>query len=206
MFFERGYAYFESNLTKCARLIGELYMGQERSSEERIFVSVRLDHATMEDIPELTRVMARAFDDDSQKHLRRPKGGPEGYDNGDFFRKWMPYKESVTYKIIADSKVVGGIIVWIYEHGRNVLGTIFVDPGYQDQGIGTRTWSLIEEAYPDTKSWTLGTPSWAMKNHHFYEKNGFKKIGEDHVDDIPGGISFIYRKVMNTGAGKSDNS
>ncbi|MGD8506920.1 MAG: GNAT family N-acetyltransferase [Candidatus Bathyarchaeota archaeon] len=162
------------------------------------FISVQLDHATTKDIPELTRVMTRAFDDDSQKHLGKPKGGPSGYDNGDFFRKWMPYKESVTYKMVAKGKTIGGIIVWIYKHGRNGLGTIFVDPDYQDQGIGTRAWSLIEETYPDTKSWTLGTPSWATKNHHFYEKNGFRKIREEATDDIPEGVSFIYSKAMDS--------
>jgi len=171
-------------------------MRRERALERKDSVSVQLDHATKEDIPELTRVMTLAFDDDSQKHLGKPKGGPPGYDNGDFFRKWMPYKESVTYKIIVESKTIGGIIVWIYKHGRNVLGTVFVDPDYQNRGIGTLAWSLIEETYPDTKSWNLGTPSWATKNHHFYEKNGFKKIREEPVEDILGGVSFIYRKVM----------
>ena len=38
------------------------------------------------DIPDLTPVMTRAFDDDSQKHLGKEKGGPPGYDNGDFPR------------------------------------------------------------------------------------------------------------------------
>jgi GNAT superfamily N-acetyltransferase len=69
------------------------------------------------------------------------------------------YEDSVTYKIVAEGDTGGGIIVWIYKHGRNVLGTIFVDPSYQDRGIGTLAWRLIEETYPDTRSWTLGTPS-----------------------------------------------
>lgn len=173
-------------------------MRRERSLDQKDVISLQLDPATTEDIPELTRVMTRAFDDDSQKHLGKPTGGPSGYDDGDFFRKWMPYQESVTYKIVAEGKTVGGIIVWIYTHGRNVLGTIFVDPDRQDQGIGTRAWSLIEELYPATKSWTLGTPSWATKNHHFYEKNGFKKIREEPAEDIPGGVSFIYSKIMDS--------
>ena len=94
---------------------------------------------TPEDVTELTRVMTRAFDDDARKHLGRERGGPPGYDDGGFFRKWLfPYEESRGYKICLDDQVVGGIIVWIYEHGRNVLGTIFVDPEHQDKGIGTR--------------------------------------------------------------------
>ena len=48
------------------------------------------------DVPELTRVMTRAFDDDTQYHLGQEKGGPEGYDTGEFFRTWLfPFKESV---------------------------------------------------------------------------------------------------------------
>jgi len=141
--------------------------------------------------------MTQAFDDDSQKHLGIEKGGPEGYDNGEFFRKWLfSYKETVGYKILLYGKIVGCVIVWIFEHGKNWLGTIFVDPEYQDWGIGTRAWRFIEEIYPDAKSWTLETPSWAIKNHYFYEnKCGFKKIQEKEDSEHPG-TSFVYRKFM----------
>ena len=111
------------------------------------------------DIPELTLVMPRTFDDDSQKHLGKENGGPPGYDNGDFFREWLlPYQESVGYKILARETLIGGIIVWILPEGHNILGTIFVNPNYQDQGVGQGTWKFIEDTYSDTKSWRLGTP------------------------------------------------
>ena len=142
------------------------------------------------DIPDLTSVMTRAFDNDVQKHLGWKSGGPEGYDTGEFFRKWLfGYKESEGYKILLEDKVIGGFIVWIYEHGKNILGTIFVDPAHQDRGIGTQAWQFIEAAYPDAKQWTLGTPIWAVKNHHFYEKCGFQHV--ETTED-----SFVYRKEM----------
>jgi GNAT superfamily N-acetyltransferase len=149
------------------------------------------------DIPELTRVMTRAFDDDSRKHLGQEKGGPEGYDNGDFFRKWLfGYKETDGYKIVADGAAIGGMIVWIYPNGDNILGTIFIDPDFQDRGIGVATWKFIEGKYPETKSWRLSTPKNATKNHYFYEtKCGFHKVESDRMigeaDD-----SFAYRKEM----------
>ena len=34
------------------------------------------------DIPAVTDVMKRAFDDDAQKHLGKEVGGPPGYDDG----------------------------------------------------------------------------------------------------------------------------
>lgn len=149
------------------------------------------------DLPELTRVMTRAFDDDAQKHLGVESGGPEGYDNGDFFRTWLfPYRESVGYKILSEGKVIGGIIVWILEQRHNILGTIFVDPAYQDRGVGTQTWQFIETTYPDTKSWRLATPTWATKNFHFYEKKcGFLRVESDPMVPSEEG-QYIYRKEM----------
>ncbi|HNT76070.1 MAG TPA: GNAT family N-acetyltransferase [Anaerolineae bacterium] len=143
------------------------------------------------DIPELTAVMTRAFDDDVCKHQGQERGGPDGYDNGDFFRKWLfGYDESVGYKIMAEGQIIGAFIVWPMPDRNNYLGTIFVDPAHQDCGVGVRAWQFIEAAYPDTLSWMLETPAFAKKNHYFYEKKcGFTKVEER--DD-----SFIYRKVM----------
>lgn len=159
---------------------------------------LELSFQTMEeiDIPALTLVMKLAFDDDAQKHLGKESGGPPGYDNGDFFRTWLlPYQESVGYKIISREIVIGGIIVWILPEGNNILGTIFVDPEYQDLGVGWNTWQFIEEIYPDTKSWRLGTPVWATKNHHFYQKCGFERVDSDPLIP-PEEDSVIYRKEI----------
>jgi len=151
---------------------------------------------TEADIPRLTEVMRRAFDDDAQKHLGQERGGPEGYDTGDFFRTWLfGYEESVGYKVVWDEAVIGGIIVWILPEGHNVLGTIFVDPKYQDMGVGERTWRFIEETYPKTKTWSLATPTWATKNHHFYKKCGFSEVDADPIVPTEEG-STIYRKEM----------
>ena len=113
---------------------------------------------TEDDLPLITPVMKRAFDDDAQKHLGQESGGPPGYDNGDFFRTWLlPYPESVGYKIQIGDQIVGGIIVWILPERHNILGTIFVDPAYQDQGLGQQTWRLLKKAtrIPGAGDWAL---------------------------------------------------
>ena len=160
-------------------------------------MELAFERVLREDIPELTRVMTRAFDDDTQKHLGLEKGGPEGYDNGEFFRKWLfGYEESIGHKAVSEGKIVGAVIVWVFEHGENRVGTIFVDPAYQDRGLGTRMWRFIEATYPQARSWTLGTPSWATKNHYFYEhKCGFRRVGTEPGEDGVG-ESFIFRKEM----------
>lgn len=153
--------------------------------------SLAFEEITEADIPELTAVITRAFDDDAQKHLGQARGGPDGYDNGDFFRRWLfGHSESQGRKIIAEGKVIGGYIVWIYQHGHNLLGTIFVDPTYQNRGVAKQIWEFIEARYPETKDWTLETPVWAIKNHYFYETRcGFRKI------EIRGD-AVVYRKDM----------
>ena len=148
------------------------------------------------DVAALTDVMTRAFDDDAQKHLGEERGGPEGYDDGGFFHTWLfGYEESVGFKILAEDRVIGGIIVWILPDHHNILGTIFVDPELQDRGVGEQTWRFIEKKFPDTKSWSLATPSYATKNHHFYAKCGFLEVESDPIIPAEEGIT-IYRKEM----------
>lgn len=150
------------------------------------------------DIPGMTQVMKRAFDDDAQKHLGKESGGPPGYDDGEFFRTWLlPYKESVGYKIMDSDRLIGGIIVWILPEGHNILGTIFVDPEFQDIGVGQRTWEFIEETYPGTKSWRLGTPTWATKNHHFYEKCGFERVESDPLIPPEEDMAIYWKECSN---------
>ena len=141
------------------------------------------------DVPELTAVMTRAFDDDSQKHLGKERGGPPGYDDGTFIEKWLfGYEQTDGYKVLLDGTLVGGLIVWDMADGKNFLGVIFVDPAYQDRGVGTQAWQFVEASYPQAVSWQLGTPIWATKNHHFYEhKCGFSRL-EVKEDEI------VYRK------------
>ncbi len=160
-------------------------------------MNIQFEEIQEADIPSLTRAMQRAFDHDAQVHLGEERGGPEGYDDGEFFRKWLfSYDESRGCKILLDGQVIGGFIVWIFKSQNNQLGTIFIDPDFQDQGVGTQSWKFIEAAYPDTLNWELGTPDWAVKNHYFYEqKCGFEKVGEDSVQDRDG-VSFIYKKRM----------
>ena len=145
---------------------------QQRNAE------LTFEAITEADIPELTDVMTRAFDDDAQKYLGRERGGPDGY------------------KAVRAGKIVGAIIVWILPERHNIVGTIFVDPALQDQGIGTAIWRFIETRYPETESWRLGTPTWATKNHHFYaDKCGFRRVESDPIIGAPDD-TFVYVKEM----------
>lgn len=139
---------------------------------------IELQPLTENDIGPLTEIMTRAFDHDTKIHLGKEKGGPEGYDDGSLLRKYGLKSPTESFKILLNGTLIGGVIVWIRKDGKNYLGTIFLDPQFQGQGIGTGIWGLIESMYPETKSWITDTPTFAKRNHYFYvHKLGFEVTG-----------------------------
>ncbi|NLK94499.1 MAG: GNAT family N-acetyltransferase [Clostridiales bacterium] len=137
------------------------------------------------DIENLTRIMERAFDEDTRIHLNEPKGGPEGYDNGDFLRKFALNEDSTAYKIYYKEELIGGIILWINkETNINFLGNIFIDPNYENKGIGKLVWQFVESKYPNTVKWCSETPGFSRRNHNFYvNKCGFHIVKIENPKD-----------------------
>jgi GNAT superfamily N-acetyltransferase len=98
------------------------------------------------------------------------------------------------YKILDDKRIIGGFIVFNQGGGVCHLGRIYLDPDFQDRGIGGQAIEFIEKLFPAAKKWTLDTPSWAVRNHHFYEKHGYVKVGEQPLG--PDMVLFLYEKVI----------
>lgn len=147
------------------------------------------------DIDELTAIMKRAFDEDTRIHLDEPKGGPDGYDNGDFLRRFGLHKDSTAYKISLEDTVIGCIILWINKETKvNFLGNIFVDTTVQNKGIGKKVWDFIEQEYSDTIKWGTDTPGFSKRNHNFYvNKCGFHIIKiENPMDEYD--CNYIMEK------------
>jgi hypothetical protein len=149
-----------------------------------------------EDIDELTAIMTRAFDEDSRIHLGKDKGGPEGYDNGDFLRKWGLDKNSTSYQISMEGKLIAGLILWINPSTKvNHLGCVFLDTGLQNQGIGRTIWEFVEKEYPDTRKWCTETPGFSRRNHNFYvNKLGFHVVRIENPLDTRES-SYILEKI-----------
>ena len=85
-------------------------------------------------------------------------------------------EKSETYRIMADEKKVGGIIVKIdKETNCNELEILFTLPGEHSKGIGFAAWQAVEELYPETVVWETCTPYFEKRNIHFYvNKCGFQ--------------------------------
>lgn len=153
-----------------------------------------------EDIPALTHIMKRAFDEDTRIHLGEPTGGPPGYDNGDFLRRYAIEDTTTTaLKIIQNSCVIGAVIMWINEKtNENYLGNLFLDPENENKGIGKAVWEMVEQRYPNTRIWRTDTPIFSHRNHHFYvNKCGFHIIRIENPKDLREG-SYILEKRFPT--------
>jgi GNAT superfamily N-acetyltransferase len=152
---------------------------------------IHFQKARPEDAEALTEVQVRTFDDDARQFAGQPGGGPPGYDSVDWQLRMM--KRGIYYKILADDQIVGGFILFDMRRRHFNLGRIFIDPNWQNQGIGTQAIEFMEKAFPYVKKWSLDTPHWAQRNHHFYAKMGYVKVGEDS----PGGMGeclYLYEK------------
>lgn len=149
-----------------------------------------------QDIEELTAIMKRAFDEDTRIHLGKEAGGPPGYDDGSFLRKWGLNPNATSFKIYKDGNLIGGTILWINANNENFLGNIFIDPSAENKGIGTMVWRKIEEMFPDTIAWSTETPIYSRRNHNFYiNKCGFHCIKIEDPKNIEEG-QFIFRKEI----------
>jgi GNAT superfamily N-acetyltransferase len=146
------------------------------------------------DVAALTEVMTRAFDDDARRHLGVEKGGPPGYDTGEFLLEHGFDPRARAYAAVLDGRPVGAVIVFPGDDGNHVLGCMFTDPAAQRRGIGAALFAHVEAAFP-ARSWTLETPGFAASNHRFYtEKCGFRKAGErDDPDGV--GTMFVFQKA-----------
>jgi GNAT superfamily N-acetyltransferase len=143
--------------------------------------------ATPDDAAALVAAQIAAFHHDSVIYPNVELGGPPGYDSVERMREKIAQDEC--YTILVDDTCVGGIVLYGEGDDHVHLDVIFIDPAYHNQGIGTQAMAFIDAAHP-AAHWTLDTPVYATRNHHFYEKFGYVNVGE-HVYE--GDNTRLYR-------------
>jgi GNAT superfamily N-acetyltransferase len=146
------------------------------------------------DIPRLTAIMVQAFERDALQFRGTPMNQPPGYTTGEWLRELM--RTTICYKIVKNNSIIGGFVVMeaVPKKGVNYLGSIFVDPTYQNQGVGSQCLRFIERKFP-VKKWQTQTQDWATRNQHFYAKNGYQKV-QEFYDKEEQHTVFVYEKEM----------
>jgi GNAT superfamily N-acetyltransferase len=134
---------------------------------------IKFELATTEDAKILAKISKRAFDNDVN-YGSPGKGGPPGYDSPEFQVKMISTDNVFYYKILSDDNIIGGFWIRSNRSGIYSLDRIYIEPAFQNQGIGTQAFQFIFEEFPEARSWILGTPAWNSRTRHFYEKLGFE--------------------------------
>lgn len=158
---------------------------------------VKLKRAEKHDVEVLTKTQIRTFVDDNKL---KPPGcsmeGPPGYNSVKWNVHWI--ENTPYYKILSNGQIVGGLILFDMGDYHIEVGRIWVAPEFQNQGIGQVSMKTMFHLHPNVQKWTLGTPSWAIRNQHFYEKMGFVRIGETEVDPKLGWSGIKYELICRT--------
>lgn len=141
---------------------------------------------------EIILVRANAF----KEEVRMYGHGPNEMDS---LEKEMEFIRNVdgnnfSYILLDDGKIIGGIGGVDKGNGNFYLGCIYVALEYQSKGIGSMIMKFLNDKFPNTIAWTLETPYLSYRNHHFYEKHGFVKVGETEPRD-DGFFLFLYERI-----------
>lgn len=145
-------------------------------------------------VRDLTAMMTASFDDSARRNTGRARGGPPGYDTGEFLREWAVGNPSAWQAADGD-RVVGVVVVFPGADGHHRLGCLFIDPEAQRRGYGGKMWDLVWDRFPQAVTWTLDTPESEVSNHVFYERRcGFVLAEQVEADEADGGPSRVYRR------------
>ena len=141
----------------------------------------------------LTNLMVAAFNEDTSMHTSLKEDGPGGYSDGSLVKRLNEGENLISYKVVYNNSIIGMYTVEIKANNEYGLEMLFIDPKYRKNHLGTIVWKDIEAKYIGAKKWTVETPDYSKRNHHFYTKNcGFVFSRENKCDN--GSKSFVFEK------------
>lgn len=164
---------------------------QERTGEMRI----RMKRAGMKDAPAIHELKRRAFLPLLEKYrdfdtspANEPLEKTEeilAQDYTEYFLFYLPEGGVEEGKgRLAGAARIGSLPLCTRpvcgrEEGIFRIAPFYVDPEFQNQGLGKEMMSLILDAYPEAECWRLDTLLQEARNCHFYESLGFVRTGEE---------------------------
>lgn len=152
--------------------------------------TVLLIPATPADYPLLVRIGHEAFHADKLAYGR----GPDLYENPAFLLPLLERGDDRVRKIVVGQETVGLMITSEKTPTARWLGCVCLLPAHQGMGYGMRAMQLIEQAYPHVCQWGLDTPAGSVRNRRFYERAGYRVVGES--EPWPGFTLLAFEKRL----------
>ena len=148
---------------------------------------LQIRKATATDGAALHAIQRRAFAED----LIRYGDDPTCPANESKARLLYKMRNSDYYVFFYSGTLIGGAQVADLGGGSYRLNRIYIDPEYQNKGLGSALMALLEANYPLARRFSLDTPHLNIRNHHFYEKLGYVKVGEYKYNDALTLFDFV---------------
>ncbi|MBU8915201.1 GNAT family N-acetyltransferase [Bacillus sp. FJAT-29953] len=139
---------------------------------------------------ELLKIQKEAFHSDLIKY--KDYQTSPATESLDFF--FFRMQNSLHYSILVEGRLAGGICLVKQSKDHHYLYRIFLGSEFQNKGLGSKILHELERQFPKVKKWSLDTPKDNHRNRHFYEKFGYKKIGEQQINEY---LTLInYEKIL----------
>jgi ribosomal protein S18 acetylase RimI-like enzyme len=139
---------------------------------------------------ELLKIQKEAFHSDLIKY--KDYHTSPATESLDYF--FFRMQNSLHYSIFVDGRLAGGICLVKQAKDHNYLYRIFLGSEFQNKGLGSKILQELERQFPKVKKWSLDTPNDNRRNRHFYEKFGYKKTGEQQINEY---LTLInYEKIL----------
>jgi len=145
---------------------------------------------TEKDATVLLAIQKEAFLDD----LKRYNDQATNPANESLARLTTKIQNFTHYTIWLHDEIIGGIDIRELKNNHFRLHRIFLAKTHQNKGFGSHLMQWIENQFPSALEWHLDTPHLNTRNHHFYEKLGYVKVGEHRISESF--ILFDYVKKM----------
>lgn len=85
------------------------------------------------------------------------------------------FEKKVILKVVTDGKIIGSVRGYC-EKGTCYIEKLFVHPGFQGHGLGTKLIGEIENIFCNCDRFELFTGHRSFKNLHLYTKLGYKEF------------------------------
>ena len=141
---------------------------------------ITLIPVTKEELPLLKQELQEAFMKGLQESFPEQTDpsemGPIPSDED--FQQSLTAKDSVVRQLVLNGERIGGVVVQINQATqRNEVHFLYMKANAHGKGLGTKAWTAIEAAFPETNIWELHTPYFEKRNIHFYvNKCGFNIV------------------------------
>jgi len=153
---------------------------------------IKIQFATIEDLPEILRLQKKAFLTEAESH--------GNYDIEPLKQTYesilLDFREHSFLKATDSSNIIGSIKY--RKNGDTVwLGKLIVDQDYRGQGLGRRLLTEVEKLNPGITKFQLFTAASSIWNIRLYESVGYMVCGE-YSDSGQSGLVMVEMMKVKT--------